>query len=376
MSVVKRAWGSAFVRDDLRAAVVPWLVARVLVVGALAVARFAFDEIGSGQRPAQLGQGLFAWDAAFYRDLAEHGYAAVGRPSLRFFPLVPLLSRALGWVFFDHPAIALIVLANLSALAFGALLHQLVMRETGDARLASRAAWFGAIFPAASVLVMGYAEATAMALAVGVFLAMRSKRWWLAAGLGLMVGLARPVGVLLVLPLAIEAARGIDTAPTRERMRRAIAVVSPAIGLVSYLVWAGLRFGDALEPITYQNRSTLRGGFVDPFTRVVDAASELFDGRLGPAVHVGWAAGFLVLAFVVARRLPASYAAYGVATVVLALSASNLDSLERYAMSAFPLLIGLAMITSRPDAERAALGIAAGGLVGYGLAAFLGLAVP
>jgi len=376
VNVLRRAWGSAFVHRDLRAAIVPWIVARVLVVGALALARVVFDDIGSGPRPVQLRQGLFAWDAAFYRDLAEHGYSALGRPALRFFPLVPLLARGLGTVLLDHTAVALIVLVNGSALVLGALLHRLVVRETGDDGLAARATWFIAVFPPAAVLVMGYAEATAMALAVGTFLAMRTRRWWLAAVTAFLVGLARPVGVLLALPLAIEATRDWRTTSSSERIQRIVAVLAPVGGVAAYLVWAGARFGDAFEPITYQNRATLRGGFVDPFTRVVDAVGELFDGRAGPIVHVAWAAGFLLLALVVARRLPSSYAAYGAVTVVVALSAHNLDSLERYAMSAFPLIIGLGIVTSPHDAERGALGIAAGGLVGYSLAAFLGLAVP
>src|SRR6202035_849948 len=87
---------SSFVRRDLRVAVVPWALARVLVVAALALSRHLFDEIGAPPRPVQLGQGLFAWDAAFYRDIAEHGYRTVGEASLRFFPLVPMLARGLG----------------------------------------------------------------------------------------------------------------------------------------------------------------------------------------------------------------------------------------------------------------------------------------
>ncbi len=313
--MLRRAWGSAFVHRDLRAAIVPWIVARVLVVGALALARVVFDDIGSGPRPVQLRQGLFAWDAAFYRDLAEHGYSALGRPALRFFPLVPLLARGLGTVLLDHTAVALIVLVNGSALVLGALLHRLVVRETGDDGLAARATWFIAVFPPAAVLVMGYAEATAMALAVGTFLAMRTRRWWLAAVTAFLVGLARPVGVLLALPLAIEATRDWRTTSSSERIQRIVAVLAPVSGVAAYLVWAGARFGDAFEPI-------------------------------------------------------------GAVTVVVALSAHNLDSLERYAMSAFPLIIGLGIVTSPHDAERGALGIAAGGLVGYSLAAFLGLAVP
>ena len=235
---------TSFVRRDLRVAVVPWILARVVVVASLALSRHLFDEIGAAPRPVALGQGLFAWDAAYYRAIAEDGYRAVGHGSLRFFPLVPMLARVGGWISFDHTAAALIVIANVSALLFGGLLHRLALRETGDAALARRAAWFGALFPAAFVLVLGYAEATAMMLGVLVFLGIRSNRFLWAAAAGFLAGLCRPVGVLLVIPIAVEGVRGWREASGRARAARVTAVVAPVAGALAYLAWVGAEFGD------------------------------------------------------------------------------------------------------------------------------------
>jgi len=368
---------STFVRRDLRVAAVPWVLARVLVVASLALSRHLFDELGAPPRPVALGQGLFAWDAAFYRDLAEHGYRAVGEASLRFFPLVPLLSRALGWVFLGHTPAALLVVANGSALLFGGLLHRLALRETGDVALARRAAWFGALFPAAFVLVMGYAEATAMLLGVVVFLGIRSNRFWWAALAGFLAGLCRPVGVLLVVPAAVEAARGWRGASTGSRVSRVVAVVSPVLGAAAYLAWVGAEFGDFWKPISLQSRATLRGGFQDPVTRTVDAVGDLFGGdRFGSGLHVVWAVLFVVLLVVLVRRFPASYSLYGAATLLLGLSAQNLDSFERYCWSTFPFLLALAAVTDRDEVERGAYVVAAAGLVGYATLAFLGIQGP
>jgi hypothetical protein len=362
---------------DLRVAVVPWVLARVLVVAALALSRHVFDEIGTPPRPAALGQGLFAWDGAFYRAIAEHGYRAIGEASLRFFPLVPMASRGLGWVFADHQAAALLVIANGSALAFGALLHRLALWETGDAATARRAAWFAALFPATFVLVMGYAEATAMMLGVVVFLGLRSERFGWAAGAGLLAGLCRPVGALLVIPAAVEAARGWRDASVRSRVARVGAVLAPLIGAVSYLAWVGFEFGDFWKPISLQNKATLRGGFQDPFTRSVDAVGDLFGGdRFGSGLHIVWAALFVLLLVVLVRRFPASYSLYAGATLLLALSAHNLDSLERYCISTFPFLLALAAVTDRDEVERGAYVVAAAGLVGYATLAFLGIQGP
>jgi hypothetical protein len=341
------------------------------------MARFLEDELGARARPAQLAQGLFAWDAAWYRAIAEHGYGFNVKETVRFFPLVPLLSKGLGVVFLDHPDVALVVIANVSALVFGALLHRLTEIETGDRQTAARAAWFGVLLPPAVALVLGYAEATAMALGVGVFLAVRSRRWALAAVLGLLAGACRPVGVLLVAPLAVEAVRGWRTIVTRERIERAVAVVAPAVGMALYLGYVGIEFGDAFKPFSIQNRATLRGGFEDPFSRLARAFDDMIGGdRFGSGFHVLWAVVFLALLVVVIRRLPASYAVYCGLTLLLGLSASNLDSFERYGLSTFPFVMALAIVTSRRQVERAVIALGAAGLFGYSLLAFFGRWVP
>jgi hypothetical protein len=376
-SLLRRLGGTRFVRADLRAAVVPWLVARVCVVGALAVARFADDQIGRRPPPVQLHQGLFAWDAAFYRDLATHGYTGLSNAALRFFPLVPLLTKVFGVVLFGHYGVALLLVANGSALLFAALLHRLATLETRDVRLARRAAWFGAVFPPFAALVLGYADATAMVLAVGVLLALRTRRFALAIPLGFLAGLCRPVGVLLVVPALFEAARGWRDATPRDRGARLGAAVAPGVGLLAFLAYSGIAFGDFFAPLTVQNRANLRGRFEFPTTSLVHGVRDLVNGgRFGPGLHVLWALVFAALLIVVARRLPASYTAYAAAALILGLSAHNLDSFERYCASTLPFLLAVAIITKRPEAERAGIALAAAGLFAYALLAFLGLYVP
>lgn len=367
---------STFVRRDLRAAIVPWLVARVLTGGALGIARYGFGELTGARRPAPLDQGLFAWDAAFYRQIAEHGYGVM-EESLRFFPLVPLLARGLGTILLGNDALALLVIANASALVFGALLHRLALRETGDAGVAVRAAWFAALFPAAFVLVMGYAEATFLAVSVAMFLALRSRQWWWAAAGGVVAGLIRPAAALLAVPAAIEAVRTWRGSTVRDRVARVGAVVSPLAGSGLYLAWVGREHGDAWLPLRLQGEQERRGGIANPVTRVFDGFGDLFGGdRFGSGLHVVWALVFVALVVVLAMRLPSSYAAYAGATVVFGLAAENLDSFERYAMSAFPLVLGVALVSRRDDVERPLVVLAGAGLVGYAVLAFLGRYVP
>lgn len=365
-----------FTKDDVGPAFVPWLVARALVLAALGLARYLFIEIGHGPRPHALALGLFTRDAAFYRDIAEAGYDSVGRAGLRFFPLVPVTARGLGTVLAGHDDIALLLIANLSALVFGALLHRLVLRETGDAALARRAVWFGSLLPPALVLVLGYAEATFLVFAVGMFLMLRREQWGWAALLGVGAGLCRPVGIILVVPAAVEAARAWKSADLTNRFYRLLAVAGPVAGTAVFLTWVNATRGGWLLPFRIQQDPKLRGGFSDPITSLLEAASDLGGDRVGSGLHLIWAFIFVALIVVIARRLPSSYTAYAIAAVLLALTAQNLDSFERYGVTTFPIVIGAALVTQRRNVEAAALMLAGGAMVGYGTLVFLGLYIP
>jgi hypothetical protein len=361
--------------DDLAAALPGWIVARLAVSLGVMIAVVGADKLRPAKRPMQLHQGLFAWDAAWYRDIAQHGYHGVAREGLRFFPLVPLLARALAVPLVGRVGPALIVLVNIAALAAGALLHRLVRFETGERALATRSAWLLALLPAAVVLVMGYAEAVALVLVLGAFLALRRQRWWAAAALGVLAGLCRPTGVLLTVPALIEALRGWPAA--RDRAGRIAAVLGAPVGTAVFLGWVQWQYGDWQLPLRLQNSAALRGGLESPFTAVWGSVQALVsEGRIGDGAHVPWIGLFAVLLIVVFARLPVSYGAFAAVVMAVALSAHNLGSFERYGLNAFPFVIGLAVVTSDPRVERAVLTACGAALTGFTALIFLGAFVP
>ncbi len=368
-------------RRHLGAALPGWLAARAVVLGALGLAHVVAGNVddrlpGFGQRVAL---GLLSWDGQWYLDIAERGYAALPDTSLRFFPLYPLLGRVVSPLSAGRSSAALLVVANLTALALGALLHRLCLLETGDEALARRAAWLVALVPPFYVMVMAYSEPLALTLSVACFLGLRLRRWGWAAVAGFLAGLTRPVGVLLAVPAAVEGARGLRTAAGQERARRALAVVAPFAGAATFLVWVGARFGDALGPLDVQNRPHLRGGFANPVTTVLGAAGQLLRGEVGlgtNAARLPWVVIAAVLVVVACRRWPASYGAYAAVTVVAALAAPRLGSFERYAFGAFPLVLALASVTAAAWAERLALSVGAALMALYAIFAFLLYYVP
>lgn len=363
------------VARDVVAALPGWLVARVLVAAGFVLAAVVSDELRPGARPFQLTQGLLAWDGEWYRRIAHLGYAGTEAEAVRFFPLFPLVGRALAALLPGGAEVALVVVANVAALATGALAHRLALVETGDRSLAVRSAWLVALVPPAFVLVLAYAEPLMLALAIGTVLALRRRRWGTAGALGLLAALTRPVGAALAAAAAVEAGRGLGSAGGHERLRRLAAVAGPLAGAGLFLAWSAVANDDALAPLRLQEG--FRGELVDPVTRLFRAAGDVAgDEALGDGLHLPFALAAVALLVVVARRWPAGYTAFAAVVVVVALAAENLNSLERYSLNAFPLVLALATVTGDRRAEGVTLAICGGGLVALTALALVGSYVP
>ena len=400
-----------------------WVAARVLVGVSLVLAHLLVNHVRPNNATAHLRvhEGLLAWDGGWYEAIAGHGYVTAGAQSVRFYPAYPMAARVLGWIPGIGVGTALIVIANLCALAAMAALLVLVRRDLGDSALARRSVWLLALAPSAYSLVLGYADAALMLAAVATFLAARSGRWWWAAAAGLVAGLVRPVGILLVVPVVIEVwtsrpgSRSSDGRsddrpgdpsgdrsgnPSGDRpgnpsgnrpgdrprtrtlsgtrwVGALTAVVAPVVGAGSFLGWVGAQFGDPWLPLRVQQQNGHRGALTVPVSAMWHSLDSVVHGHhVGSALHIPWVVLSIVLLVVAFRRLPLSYAAFATAVLAVSVTSSNLDSFERYALGAFPLVIAASTLTSRRAVEVVVLVVAGAGLVGYAFLAFVGVVVP
>jgi hypothetical protein len=162
------------------------------------------DPALTGALADPLLQPLARWDSVWFLRIADSGY---GGSSARaaFFPLYPLLVRALATPFGASPAA---LLAAAYAVALGALLgalvllHRLVSLELGRP-LARPVLLLLAVFPAAVFLGAPYSESLFLLLAVGAFYAARTDRFAWAGTCAAAAAATRSAGVLLMLPLAM-----------------------------------------------------------------------------------------------------------------------------------------------------------------------------
>ncbi len=368
-----------------------WLAARVVVGAALGLTRFLAGTVADDTGTRFETTDLLGWDAGWYRAIADDGYAGAGEESRRFFPLLPLLARGVAAVAGSggHTGVVLLALVNLAAFAFALALVRLARAEGLDDAATDRLIWLAALAPPAFVLVMGYAEALAGLLAVLVFLGARTRRWELTAAAGLLAGLCRPLGLLLAVPVAIEAARGLRLGlPGRVRAAggrpvsageltgRVAAVLAPVAGAGIYLAWSAATFGDGFAPFTLQRDAARHGSASNPVEVLVDAARGTFSGELGTGLHLPWLLLAVTGLVVMARRLPASYAAWCGLVLAAVLSGSNLDSSERYLYGAFPFLMVAALVTGRRAVWPFVLACSAAVMAVYATLAFTLAYVP
>ena len=314
------------------------------------------------ERSAPLREGLFAWDGAYYRAIADHGYGGHTPDTARFHPLFPLLGGN---------DVGLVVLANVAALVAAALVHRLVVEVLDDRDLARRSATLVGIGPPAFVLVWTYAEGLFLALSAVLFLALHRRWWWVAALAGVLATLTRPTGLLLALPVLIAvvaAGRGEG-----RYVARAAAVVAPGATMLWWLWWVREHVGDDEGPLRVQG--DLRDGTHLPLFRLIEGFGEMITDPLGDGLHVPFALAIVLLAWIAVRRLPVTWSAYALASALLFLTAGNLNSIERYALGTLPFVVAAAMLVGgrwwRPAA--AASGVM---LVGMTALAWYGAYVP
>lgn len=357
-----------------------WLAARVLVGVSFLIANVIAPHITLPFGRLHLSQGLVSWDGAYYRVLSERGYEHVPRDVVRFFPLYPEMSRLTSPLFGGRHDIALVVIANLSAMIAMFLLWKLVL-ELGYGDLAARrAVVLTALFPAGMCLVFAYAEPTFLAFLFAAALLMHRGRPGLAALPLLAVGLLRPTGVMVAGAAFILGWTAISVARREGRPTNwagwVAATAAPIVGLAGYLIWLEVTTGRGDAPLEVQ--SHLRAGFHEPFTRVLRAIWQVGTGHFRDVYNLAFLA-VLVVAVVIAvrRRLPFAWTVYLVIGLLVACSANNIDSLGRYGMLLAPTLpLALGAALPRRSWFIAATVISCMGFVWFTVVAALGLVVP
>jgi hypothetical protein len=368
------------VLEALGEAWLPWLTARVITLFALGLAKYEVSHfhITNPKAVLESHDGLLGSDAGWYQTIAAHGYGGLPRSAIRFFPLLPLLDRGLNDITSLTVGIASLVVTNAASLLLAVGIYALVRSELRDTIVARRAVWLIMLAPPSFVFVMGYSEALLVLLAVAFFVDIRRGSWWWAGLFGYLAGTARPIGCLLAVPALIEVIRSWRTDRWAKWPGKLVAIAASVAGAVTYLGWVSATYAEGfLEPLKIQQQQAHHGALADPVSTIYHALANLAHGHhVGDALHVPWIGVAAILIVVAFWRLPVSYGAFALCVVVVALSGSNLDSFERYALSAFPLVMAGATLLRSPRIATVTYVLCGAAMALYAVLAFQGAYVP
>lgn len=321
-----------------------FLVTRLALVAVASLSTFVVRHGRWWGHPRGLLELFFRWDSAWYLDIVGNGYSySPGKQSnVAFFPGYPLLVRFFARPFHDPRPVGFVI-SNLALVLALVAVYRLTERETGSARVARRAVVLIALWPTSFFFSVFYSESLYLALAVLAFSAARDGRFVLAGCAGAALSATRPVGVIVMLPILVEALE-IDFGSWRPKLRRAlpkvVGVVTPGLGILLYMLYLGHRFGD---PLAFVHAA---GAWNRSLVGPIESIRHSFGyGTFYVYLFVGslvWA--WLVCAYMMARRMRLSLVVYAAVSVLVVSSWNYLEAAPRYLSVIFPLFPGAAML--------------------------------
>jgi hypothetical protein len=337
--------------------------------------------------------GWMVFDTAWYVYIAEHGYDArqeqlfdAGEQSaIAYFPAYPLTVRAVARLTgHDYGAAAMLITFS-CGLAF-ALLFWYWCRDRLSAAARRTAVVLLLVYPYAWFLYgSGYSDAFFLAATISAFLLLDRDHPVLAGLVGFIALAARPTGTAVLIGLVAVALerRGVLTRDpsavsesggwwTRERARwhfngdrfrpRDAGVLLAAGGLLSYMFFCFIKFGDAFAFATVQKapgwnqpaglHTWLKIGF---FGHLVHG-SPGFSVRLVAQALLTF--GFLVGALLVLRRFGWGYAVYALAIVAIPmLGTGDFQGMGRYLLGCFPVFAAVGDWLAAPRRQSLRRGV-------------------
>jgi hypothetical protein len=314
--------------------------------------------------------GWARWDAAHYVAVARYGYGDPASPSpdggIGFFPLYPLLMRAIGFITGQSDscagqAVIGIAISNVCFLAsvwlFARLAIELVPID--------EARWAGRLFALAPFAYFYNAAYTESLFVVEILAAVwfaRRDQWWRAALMAALASATRLVGLAVIGGLLYGAWRA------RKKLPELIGLAAVgASGFFAFLIYLWIRFDD---PLAYFETQEEWGDWGDHVWFYVELfltrPREALGGDPRHLVIIGNVALALVcmaLMPTVLRRFDPTIAGITV-LLVIGQFAITWVSLGRYLMPAIGIYFAAALLVYR-DASRAWLrdGVLAGSAI-------------
>jgi hypothetical protein len=207
-----------------------------------------------------------------------------------------------------------------------------------------------AVFPTSYYLFGGYAESILVVCALASLYFARQKRWWLAGIASAGATLARPIGFLIAIPLALEIWRSGNS--LRERSRGLPSLFGVGLGMGAWMLYLQLVFHDAI--LWVHAEEAWQRVFVIPGQTMVWTMQNFLEGKglvANNIVDLALTSILFAATLVALKKLPIAFSAYALLTLSAPLfsyaqtesfALTPMAAAGRRAVVIFPAFIALA----------------------------------
>ncbi len=340
----------------------PWAVIALRVIllhVILYAAAYSFDLAKNGYAGGILDTLPRLWnrtDAPHYQGIAHNWYVTEGDARLHivFFPLYPLLTKAFNILFGNYFAAAMVV-SNLCAIGSAIMAYELAALdlERSDALFVSALL---SVFPGSFFLAAPMTESLFLLLSLSCLFCARKKKYLLAGAFGALAAFTRSVGLLLIVPVFMEAFgdyRRNTSLSAGSVSARLGGTAMIALGTVGYLLINRLVTGSAFTFLTYQSQhwNQRLGPFFGTaayqtdllLTNIISGDAGLAYGLFLPNLLCAFC--FLILLLAAIKKLRPSYSGYALIYFAVAIGCTWLLSGPRYLAVCFPIAFAMAELT-------------------------------
>lgn len=275
--------------------------------------------------------GLLPFDSEHFYNIATHGYLA--HPfSIAFFPLYPLLTRAVS--IFLSADIALLFISWLSTIATALMVFLWAREELRYRKLPVGATpyWTLALlaaYPFSFFFVMGYTEGLFIALTAASLYFYRTNRPVLSGIFAALSGITRVQGILIVIFFGLEY---LSHKKWRD-MRRLTPLLIAPLGLIGFMTYQYFQYGTPFMFIEIQKAwSKFPSNYLEGLSMTISPLTFLFTAIFG------------AMLFLCYRTLGRNLTLYVGSSLLVMFISGSLVSVNRYLLSAFPLFLALALV--------------------------------
>lgn len=284
------------------------------------------------------------WDSSWYASIANQGYSLpIGeQPNVTFFPLYPLIWRALRSVTGLSNYVSGLLVSNILALgSFVILYHWLSV--VWNEKIAKKSLLALAVFPTSFFLISVYSESTFLILLASAFLLSEYGKWKWVALVALLASAARPVGILLWPTLIWLWFSKNKYSENKKKMDLIFLLVLPPIGILLFSFFLWYQVGD---PIAWLHGQGSYGrNFASPFKLLYAYSKDIVTKQEFWFRHLLeiFFLFFIIVCLPKLKKINPIYLFFTILNLLPSFFSNTFTSIQRFALLMVPIFVVVAM---------------------------------